>query len=90
MSIAGTTLATKSLFAKFFGRGIVWLDTGSFDDLNEAGLFVRTIEKRQGLKICCPEEIAWSNKWINDNQLQKHAIKNNKNDYGKYLMSLTE
>ena len=83
-------LKDEILFAKFFGRGIVWLDTGSFDDLNEADLFVRTIEKRQGLKICCPEEIAWSNKWINDNQLQKHAIKNNKNDYGKYLMSLTE
>ncbi len=83
-------LKDKMLFAECFGRGIVWLDTGSFDDLNEAGSFVRTIEKRQGLKICCPEEIAWSNNWINDNQLQKLALKNNKNNYGKYLLKLLE
>ena len=59
-------LKDKMLFTEFFGRGIVWLDTGSFDDFHEAASFVRTIEKRQGLKICCPEEIAWKNKWIND------------------------
>ena len=78
------------LKAEVFGRGIVWLDTGSFDDLHEAASFVRTIEKRQGLKICCPEEISWVNKWIDDRQLYDLATKNNKNSYGNFLLKLLE
>tara|TARA_B100000886_G_C20396208_1_gene480484 strand:- start:624 stop:1493 length:870 start_codon:yes stop_codon:yes gene_type:complete len=83
-------LQDEILYAELFGRGIVWLDTGSFDDLHEAASFVRTIEKRQGLKICCPEEVAWSNGWINDKQLYKLASINKKSGYGKYLLKILE
>ena len=78
------------LFTEVFGRGIVWLDTGTIEDLHEAGSFVRTIEKRQGLKICCPEEIAWSNGWIDNKKLFKLAEKNKKNGYGKFLLNLLQ
>lgn len=81
-------LDDKMLFTEVFGRGIVWLDTGTIEDLHEAGSFVRTIEKRQNLKICCPEEIAWSNGWIDNEKLFKHAEKNNKSGYGKFLLNL--
>lgn len=83
-------LQDEILYAELLGRGIVWLDTGSFDDLHEAASFVRTIEKRQGLKICCPEEVAWSNGWINDEQLHKLASINKKSGYGKYLLKILE
>ena len=83
-------LQDEILYAELLGRGIVWLDTGSFDDLHEAASFVRTIEKRQGLKICCPEEVAWSNGWINDKQLYKLASINKKSGYGKYLLKILE
>ena len=83
-------LQDEILYAELLGRGIVWLDTGSFDDLHEAASFVRTIEKRQGLKICCPEEVAWSNGWINDKQLHKLACVNKKSGYGKYLLKILE
>ena len=83
-------LQDEILYAELLGRGIVWLDTGSFDDLHEAASFVRTIEKRQGLKICCPEEVAWSNGWINDKQLHKLASINKKSGYGKYLLKILE
>ena len=62
----------------------------SIDDLHEAGSFVRAIEKRQGLKICCPEEVAWFNNWINDKQLKKLAITNKNSGYGKYLLKILE
>ena len=83
-------LQDEILYAELLGRGIVWLDTGSFDDLHEAASFVRTIEKRQGLKISCPEEVAWSNGWINDKQLHKLASINKKSGYGKYLLKILE
>ena len=70
------------------GRGYAWLDTGTHRSLLEASTFIETIEARQGLRVCCPEEIAWSNGWIDDAQLQALAEPLAKNGYGKYLQSL--
>ena len=72
------------------GRGMAWLDTGTHDSLLEAAGFVETIEKRQGLKICCPEEIAWRNRWIDNDQMQMLAEPLRKNGYGRYLIDLIE
>jgi glucose-1-phosphate thymidylyltransferase len=72
------------------GRGMAWLDTGTHDSLIEAASFVETIEKRQGLKVCCPEEIAWRNDWIDDAQLRALAEPMRKNGYGQYLFELLE
>jgi len=72
------------------GRGMAWLDTGTHDSLMEAAGFVETIEKRQGLKVCCPEEIAWRNGWIDDDQLREQAKMLSKNGYGQYLFELLE
>ena len=78
------------LDVEIMGRGIAWLDTGTHDSLLDAAQFVRTIEKRQGLKIASPEEVAWRNKWINDAQL-KLLIKSIENSsYGDYLLNLIE
>lgn len=70
------------------GRGSAWLDTGTHDDLLDAGQFIATIEKRQGLKVCCPEEIAYRLGYINDVQLISLADPMLKNGYGKYLLNL--
>ncbi len=72
------------------GRGMAWLDTGTHDSLLEAASFVETIEKRQGLKVCCPEEIAWRNRWIDNEQMQRLAEPLGKNGYGRYLLDLLE
>lgn len=69
-------------------RGTAWLDTGTFDSLIEAGEFIEVIEKRQGLKIGCIEEIAYRNRWINDEQMEKLAAIYMKSGYGKYLQKL--
>ncbi len=69
-------------------RGTAWLDTGTFDSLTEAGQFIEVIEKRQGLKIGCIEEIAWRNHWINDEQLDKLGDLYLKSGYGRYLKNL--
>ena len=69
---------------------MTWLDTGTFDSLLEAGNFIRTLEKRQGLKIGSPEEVAWRNNWINDNQLITLAKTNLKSGYGDYLLKLVD
>ena len=70
------------------GRGYAWLDTGTHQSLLEASNFIETIEARQGLRVCCPEEIAWGNGWITDAQLQELAKPLAKNGYGQYLLSL--
>jgi glucose-1-phosphate thymidylyltransferase len=70
------------------GRGSAWLDTGTFESLIQAGQFIQTIEERQGLKIACPEEIAWANGWIDDEALSVLAESLSKNSYGEYLQAL--
>ena len=67
------------------GRGAAWLDCGTHDSLLDAGAFIHTIEKRQGLKVACPEEIAYRCKYISHEQLEKLAEKYSKNGYGQYL-----
>jgi glucose-1-phosphate thymidylyltransferase len=73
------------LSVEIMGRGYAWLDTGTHDSLMEAGQFIATLEKRQGLKVACPEEIAWRRGWIDDAQLDKLAAPMLKNGYGQYL-----
>ena len=70
------------------GRGFAWLDTGTNENLLEASLFVETIEKRQGYKIACLEEIAFSNGWLNKSKLEQIASSWPENVYGKYLKNL--
>ncbi len=72
------------------GRGDAWLDTGTHDSLIEAGQFIQTLEKRQGLKICCPEEIVWRQKWIDSAQLLALAKPLAKSGYGQYLSRILE
>ncbi len=72
------------------GRGYAWLDTGTHQSLLEASNFIETIEARQGLRVCCPEEIAWQNGWIDAADLQRLAAPLAKNGYGQYLLSLVE
>jgi glucose-1-phosphate thymidylyltransferase len=78
-------LERGSLTVETLGRGFAWLDTGTHDSLLDAGQFVATIEKRQGLKIACPEEIAWRNGWIDDAALLKLAAPLSSSGYGQYL-----
>ena len=79
-----------ALDVQVMGRGHAWLDTGTHESLLEAGLFIQTIEKRQGLKIACPEEIAWRAGWIDAAHLQKLAAPLAKNGYGQYLLRILE
>jgi glucose-1-phosphate thymidylyltransferase len=83
-------LKRKELSVKLLGRGFAWLDTGTYDDLLEAGKYIATIESRQGLKIGCIEEIAYLMGFINKRILLKIADKYNKNSYGKYLRKISE
>jgi glucose-1-phosphate thymidylyltransferase len=81
-------LERRDLTVEVLGRGFAWLDTGTHDSLLDAGQFVATIEKRQGLKIACPEEIAWRNGWIDDDALLKLAVPLSASGYGQYLKAL--
>jgi glucose-1-phosphate thymidylyltransferase len=81
-------LSNGSLNVEVLGRGMAWLDTGSFDSLLDAGHFVHTIEKRQGLKIACLEEIAWRNDWINDEQLRMLVTQTQSSEKGSYLLRM--
>jgi glucose-1-phosphate thymidylyltransferase len=81
-------LEAGQLDVQIFGRGDAWLDTGTHDSLLEAGAFVQTIEKRQGLKVCCPEEICWRQGWISDEQLAALAAPLSKSGYGQYLQQV--
>ena len=76
------------LDVQVMGRGDAWLDTGTHDSLLEAGQFIQSLEKRQGLKICCPEEIAWRIGWIDGDQLERLAAPLAKSGYGRYLLEL--
>lgn len=76
------------LNVELLGRGFAWLDTGTHDSLIEASMFVQTVEKRQGFKIACLEEIAWRNGWLTDEQVRKSAEKLAKTGYGQYLQDL--
>ena len=81
-------LERNQLQVELMGRGIAWLDTGTHDSLLEAGQFIATIEKRQGLKVACPEEIAYRRGYINAEQLETLAAPLKKNAYGQYLLRL--
>ncbi len=81
-------LQQQSLNVELMGRGYAWLDTGTHDSLAEATNFISTIEKRQGIKIACPEEIAFNHGWIGTEQVMKLAEPIAKNGYGQYLISL--
>jgi glucose-1-phosphate thymidylyltransferase len=69
---------------------MAWLDTGTHDSLLEAGHFIQTVEKRQGLKVGCPEEIAWRQGWIGNTELERLAAPLAKSGYGNYLLSLLD
>ena len=71
-------------------RGTAWLDTGTFDSLNDASEFIRTIQKRQGLSVGCPEEISWRMGNITDEELHARALPMIKSGYGEYLLDLLE
>jgi glucose-1-phosphate thymidylyltransferase len=83
-------LDDNSLQLEKMGRGYAWLDTGTHESLVEASTYIETIEKRQGLRVCCPEEIAFHNGWIDAEQLRALAAPLAKNGYGQYLLSLLE
>ncbi|GAB3520466.1 glucose-1-phosphate thymidylyltransferase RfbA [Photobacterium alginatilyticum] len=87
-SINQAYLERGDLNVELLGRGFAWLDTGTYESLLEAATFVETIEKRQGFKIACLEEIAWRNNWISDSELLKAAQPLLKNTYGQYLNNL--
>jgi len=83
-------LEDGSLQVCTLSRGFAWLDTGTYDSLIEAGSFVQTVEKRQGMKIACPEEIAWSMGFIDEAKMKQHAAGLSNSGYGEYLLSVLE
>ena len=89
-SVIESYLQQGQLDVEVMGRGMAWLDTGTHESLLEAAQFVHTLEKRQGLKIACPEEVAWRNGWISTRQLKDLAAGLVKSGYGEYLCRLAE
>ncbi|MDR0538871.1 MAG: glucose-1-phosphate thymidylyltransferase RfbA [Tannerellaceae bacterium] len=87
-SVNQVFLAAQALNVILLGRGFAWLDTGTHDSLSDASTFVEVIEKRQGLKIACPEEIAYNNKWIDDQKLLDLIKPMSKNQYWQYLQKI--
>lgn len=85
-----TYLSDGSLTVEVMGRGHAWLDTGTHESLLEAGQFIQTIERRQGLKVGCPEEIAWRNGWVTSEQLEQLARPLQKSGYGQYLLDILQ
>ena len=83
-------LKDGQLQVELMGRGMAWLDTGTYDSLQEAGAYIRTLEHRQGLKVACPEEVAWRLGWISSEQLAALAGPLRKSGYGNYLLQLLE
>ena len=83
-------LNDAQLQVELMGRGMAWLDTGTYDSLQEAGAYIRTLEHRQGLKVACPEEVAWRLGWISSDQLAALAGPLRKSGYGNYLLQLLE
>lgn len=83
-------LSSGALHVEVLPRGTAWLDTGTFDSLLEAGQFVQTVEKRQGLKIGAPEEISWRQGWLSDDDLHDRASALTKSGYGDYLLQLLQ
>ncbi|MGE5167956.1 MAG: sugar phosphate nucleotidyltransferase, partial [Deltaproteobacteria bacterium] len=83
-------LHDASLMLEKLGRGFAWLDTGTHESLVEASNYIETIENRQGLKVCCPEEIAFMNGWIDAEQVLRLAKPLAKNGYGQYLQQLVK
>lgn len=87
-SINQMYLECGELNVELLGRGFAWLDTGTHDSLIEASTFVQTVEKRQGFKVACLEEIAWRNGWLSDDQVRESAKSLSKTGYGRYLLDL--
>ena len=80
----------EKLNYEILGKGFSWIDTGTFDSLYEACEFIKILEKRQGIKISVPEEIAYRNKWISEEELYRQAFKYKNNSYGKYLNKIID
>jgi len=83
-------LEEGALNVEIMGRGMAWLDTGTHESLLDASQFIQTLESRQGLKVCCPEEIAWRQGWIDDEALRKQGEALRSNGYGRYLLDILE
>jgi glucose-1-phosphate thymidylyltransferase len=83
-------LAHGELHVEVLGRGLAWLDTGTHESLLQASTFIQAIEERQGLKVCCPEEVAWKMGFISDADLLRIGRSMDKNEYGRYLLRLLE
>ena len=83
-------LEAGELYLEKLGRGYAWLDTGTHESMMQASQFIQTMEQRQGLRLCCPEEIAWQNGWIDDAQLCALAEPLAKSGYGQYLLALLQ
>lgn len=89
-SLNNMYLEEGNIHVTLLGRGSTWLDTGTMESLNDASNFIKMVEEHQGLKICCPEEIAYNNKWISKEKLIEIGESMKKNEYGEYLLKLAK